>query len=163
MKNQDPPSKKHALDDKTFLWIRSIAGLMDTRFKVPGTSFRFGLDPLLNLIPFAGNGITVIISFMLVILMSRYGVSGKVVIKMIGNIAIDGLIGAIPIIGNLFDFYYKSNTRNIKLLSDHYGEGKHQGSAWGIILTALFIMLALLGVIVYLGLLLLNYLIGLLA
>ncbi len=160
--NKKPPQvKPEALNDKTFTWIKSVAGLMDTRFRVPGTSLRFGLDPLLNLIPFAGNGITVIVSFMLVILMYRYGVSGKVVIKMVGNIAVDGLVGAIPVLGNIFDFYYKSNTRNIQLLSDHYGEGKHQGSAWGIMLTAAAIMMGLLILIIYLGILLFEYLLSL--
>ncbi len=153
--------KTHALKDKTFEWIESIARLMDTQFTLPGTGFRFGLDPLINLIPFAGNGITVIISFLLVIVMYRYGVSGKVIVKMIGNVAIDGLIGAIPVIGNIFDFYFKSNTRNIALLKAHYGEGKHQGSGLGIIITAFLIMMLLLGLIVYAGILLLSYLIGL--
>ncbi len=153
--------KSHALNDSTFRWIESITRLMDTRFSIPGTSFRFGLDPILNLVPFAGNGITVIISFLLVILMYRYGVSGKVIVKMVGNIAIDGLVGAIPVLGNLFDFYFKSNTRNIKLLKDHYQEGRHQGSGLGIILTAIIIIFAVLGLIIYGGILLLNYLIGL--
>lgn len=156
-----PTDKSHALNDKTFEWIESIARLMDTQYKLPGTRFRFGLDPILNLIPFAGNGITVIISFLLVILMNRYGVSGKVVVKMIGNIAIDGLIGAIPVLGNLFDFYYKSNTRNVQLLKDHYGEGKHQGTGLGIILGTFLIMVGVLIGIVWAGIRMLQYFIEL--
>lgn len=154
-------NKSYALNDSTFDWIKYITNLMDSKFKIPGTSFRFGLDPILNLIPFAGNGITVVISFLLVILMYRYGVSGKVVVKMVGNIAIDGLVGAIPVIGNLFDFYFKSNTRNINLLQAHYGEGKHQGTGLSIIIISLIILFSILGLIIYAGVKLMEYLIGL--
>jgi hypothetical protein len=156
-----PKNKEHALSDPTFRWIERLATLMDSKFKIPGTGMTFGLDPILNLIPFAGNSITVVISGLLVMNMYRYGVSGKVIVKMIGNIAIDALVGAIPILGNIFDFFFKANNRNVRLLKSHYQEGKHQGSGKGIIIISLVVLLLLLAGIIYLGILLLGYIIDL--
>ncbi|RYE30270.1 MAG: DUF4112 domain-containing protein [Sphingobacteriaceae bacterium] len=124
-------------------WVERISGLMDDQFKLPGSNFRFGLDPLLNLIPFVGDISGFLVGAALVLVMAKNGVSRKVVILMVVNICIDALLGGIPLIGNVFDFYYKSNSRNIQLLKEHYEEGKHQGSGTGVLL-AVFIVLFLL-------------------
>jgi hypothetical protein len=151
-----PHTKPHALKSRSFGFIDTVAEWMDSKFTLPGTRFKFGLDPILNLIPFAGNGITVLISGLLVLNMYKYGVSGKVIVKMIGNIALDALIGAIPILGNIFDFYYKANDRNVRLLKEHYEEGKHQGSGLGIIIVGIILILLVLAGIIYLSFLLLD-------
>lgn len=136
-------------------WVERISGLMDDQFKLPGSNFRFGLDPIINLIPFVGDVSGFLVGAALVLVMARNGVSRKVVILMVLNICIDALIGGIPLIGNVFDFYYKSNSRNIKLLKEHYEEGKHQGRGTGVLL-AVFIVLFLL----FLGFLWLIYLVA---
>jgi hypothetical protein len=121
-------------------WVERIAAVMDDKFKVPGTNFRFGLDPILNLIPFAGDVSGFVVAAALLYVMAKNGVSRKVLILMTINICADALIGAIPIVGQISDFYIKANTRNIKLLKEHYQEGKHQGSGKGIIIILLVIM-----------------------
>lgn len=123
-------------------WVERIARLLDEQFTVPGTKFRFGLDPIINLLPIAGDAAGFVLSAALVLTMAKHGVSRKVLILMVLNVLIDGLIGAIPFVGQVFDFYYKANTRNINLLKQHYEEGKHQGSGNGILIT-IFIILAL--------------------
>ncbi|RYY05746.1 MAG: DUF4112 domain-containing protein, partial [Sphingobacteriaceae bacterium] len=115
----------------------------------------FGLDPLLNLIPFVGDISGFLVGAALVLVMAKNGVSRKVVILMVVNIFVDAIIGGIPLIGNVFDFYYKSNTRNINLLKEHYEEGKHQGSGTGVLI-AVFIVLFLL----FAGFLYLMYLVA---
>ena len=115
-------------------WVERTSYLLDERFRIPGTRFRFGLDPILNLIPFAGDISGLILSAVLVFTMARHGVSRKVVILMTLNILIDFLIGAIPFIGQVFDFFYKANSRNISLLKKHYEEGRYQGSGSGILI-----------------------------
>ncbi len=135
-------------------WVEQVSTLMDDKFRLPGTNFRFGLDPLMNLIPIAGDISGFIVGAALVLVMAKNGVSRKVVILMVLNIFIDALIGGIPLIGNVFDFYYKSNSRNIKLLKEHYEEGKHAGSGTGVLL-AVFIVLFLL----FVGFLFLMYLV----
>ncbi|HEY4651684.1 MAG TPA: DUF4112 domain-containing protein [Pontibacter sp.] len=118
-------------------WVNHMVKLMDNQFQLPGTRFRFGLDPILGLLPVAGDLASFGISAMLVMTMARHGASGKVVTLMLLNIALDALIGSIPILGNVFDFFFKANQRNIRLLNSHYAEGKHQGSGKGIVAAVL--------------------------
>lgn len=124
-------------------WVERIANLLDDKFRLPGTKFRFGLDPILNLIPVAGDVSGFLVGAALVWVMAKHGVSRKILILMVLNICVDALIGGIPLIGNVFDFYYKSNSRNLNLLKKHYEEGKYQGSGTGV-LVAVFIILFLL-------------------
>lgn len=124
----------------TIRTVRSLSYLMDEQFRVPGTQFRFGLDPILNLIPFAGDFAGFIISGGLVLAMSSKGLTSKIVVLMCLNIFLDATIGAIPGIGQVWDFFFKSNTRNMKLMEEYYQEGKHQGSGKSTILLALAVL-----------------------
>ena len=130
-------------------WVERVSYLMDEKFRLPGTNFKFGLDPLINLIPGAGNLAGFAISSAMVLAMARHGVSRKVLILMALNVALDSTIGAIPIIGQIFDFTYKSNSRNIKLLKQHYEEGRHQGSGKGILVTIMIVLIVFLLVFLY--------------
>jgi hypothetical protein len=124
--------------------VERIARLMDSEFAIPGTKFRFGLDPVLGLVPVFGNLATSAVSAMLVLTMMRHGASGNVVVRMALNLIVDAVIGSIPIIGNLFDFAFRANDRNVALLRRHYDEGKYQGSGRGIIAAVLVGLLAFL-------------------
>lgn len=127
-----------------FGWLDTLSSLMDSRFRVPGTSIRFGLDFIIGLFPGVGDFAGLAISGILVIGMARHGASGRVVAKMLGNILLDALAGLIPILGDLFDLSFKANRRNIALLREHYQEGRHQGNAWGVLIgAALLVLLAL--------------------
>lgn len=131
--------------------MERISRLLDDQFQVPGTNFRFGLDPIINLLPIAGDAAGFILSTALVFIMAKHGVSRKVLILMVLNVLIDGLFGAIPFIGQVFDFYYKANTRNINLLKQHYEEGKHQGSGTGVLVTIFVVLVLGLILFVYLS------------
>lgn len=136
----------------TIRTVRKLSYLMDEQFRLPGTQFRFGLDPILNLIPFAGDFAGFIISGGLVLAMSSKGLTSKIVVLMCLNIFLDATIGAIPGIGQIWDFFFKSNTRNMKLMEEYYQEGKHQGSGKSTILlalAALFIIFIILLVILW--------------
>jgi hypothetical protein len=119
----------------------TLARLMDTQFRFPGTNFRFGLDGILGLIPGAGDLSTFAISGYMIWVMAHNGASGYVMARMILNVLLDALIGAIPLLGDLFDFAFKANTRNMKLMQQHYREGRHRGSAWKVIVPVLIILL----------------------
>ncbi len=119
---------------KDIQWIERFARLLDSRFIIPGTNIRFGLDPLFSLFPVIGDLLTYIISGALIYTMHTQGASRKVVIKMVMNSTLDAVIGVIPIIGTIFDIFYRSNDRNVKLLREHYFEGKHQGSGNGLLI-----------------------------
>ncbi len=134
---------------KEFPAIERLADFLDTRYRIPGTNIRFGADFIIGLVPYAGDVVTFGISSVLVLAMARQGVSGIVLAKMIGNILLDASVGTIPILGDLFDLGYKANRRNLKLLQEHYEEGKHQGSAWWVVVLVLLILLALIGLSVW--------------
>lgn len=126
---------------KEFAWIEQMATLLDNKFNIGG--FRFGLDPLLNLIPYAGQVVSFTMSMGLVIVMLRNGAGSKVGVKMLLNILLDAILGSIPLLGYAFDFFNKANKKNVRLLREHYFEDKHQGSAKGLLIT-LFIIIVLL-------------------
>ena len=123
--------------DDRLRWVERIARLLDSQFRLPGTTFRFGLDPVLGLLPVVGDLSTTAVSVLLLLTMLRHGASGAVVLRMALNILIDTLVGGIPILGNVFDFAYKSNERNVALLRRHYAEGQHPGSGRGLVVLVL--------------------------
>ncbi|TCV11846.1 uncharacterized protein DUF4112 [Sphingobacterium alimentarium] len=126
---------------KEFAWIEQMATLLDNKFNIGG--FRFGLDPLLNLIPYAGQVVSFTMSMGLVIVILRNGAGSKVGVKMLFNILLDAILGSIPLLGYAFDFFNKANKKNVRLLREHYFENKHQGSAKGLLIT-LFIIIVIL-------------------
>lgn len=127
-------------------WVDQIVQLMDNQFRVPGTNFRFGLDPILGFFPVVGDFASFGVSAMLVLTMARHGASSKLVVLMLLNSSIDFIIGSIPILGNIFDFYFKANQRNVRMLRQFYEEGKYQGSGKNIAIAAIigFIVLFIL-------------------
>lgn len=143
--------KQPNYDEKPQLqWLDLISAFMDSRFRIPLTNIRFGADFVIGLFPYAGDLIGFGISGVLVATMVTHGVSGKVVLKMIGNILLDALIGSIPILGDIFDLTYKANRRNFNLLKEYYQEGKHQGNAWWVFIVILVLFFALLGMVFFL-------------
>ena len=120
--------------------IAKLVKLMDSQFRIPGTKFTFGLDPIIGLIPGLGDLIDYGISAYLMVAMIRNGASGRAVAKMLINITIDGLIGVIPFLGRFFDIFFKANRRNLVLAIEHFEVGKHKGSAWPIVLPILMVL-----------------------
>jgi hypothetical protein len=147
--------------DSRLRWIESISTFLDNQFRVPGTNFRFGLDPILSFIPFGGSAASFAISAGLLLTMVKHGVSRKVLILMLGNLLLDATLGSIPVLGNIFDFFFKANQRNVNLLKRHYQEGKYTGSGTGILITLAVALLVLLGGIIYGTWKLISYLVGL--
>lgn len=135
--------------DSRLRWIESISTFLDNQFRVPGTNFRFGLDPILSFIPFGGSAASFAISAGLVLTMVKHGVSRKVLILMLGNLLLDALVGSIPVLGNIFDFFFKANQRNVTLLKRHYQEGKYTGSGTGVLVAVALILLSLLTLVIY--------------
>src|SRR5690606_16666538 len=155
MKNNDPEIRiirpGESVDDnaRNLQWIERIAHLLDSRFTIPGTSIRFGLDPIFSLFPVIGDLITYMISGALIYTMRQQGASRKVVIKMIINSTLDAVIGTIPLVGTVFDVFYRSNDRNVRLLKEHYLEGKHQGSGNGILIIVVVLAIIVFAAAIY--------------
>ena len=136
-------------DNKALTQVETFARLLDSQFTIPGTNIKFGLDAIVGLLPVGGDAASFLASSGLVLVMARNGASGAVVARMVFNIALDALIGAIPVLGDLFDVAFKANNRNVKLLRAHYQEGKHRGSGWPIFIVALFALILIGGALAW--------------
>ena len=99
--------------------LDAIADLLDSRWRIPGTGIRFGADALLSLLPGLGPIMSTVISGYLIWEARRLGVSTGTVLRMIGNVGLDGLISAVPVAGAVGDIFFRANRRNIALLRRH--------------------------------------------
>ncbi len=99
--------------------LRRLSTVMDNAIAIPGTKIRFGLDPILGLLPGGGDTITGGLSAYIVVEAARMGLPPEVLYKMVGNILLDSFAGTIPVLGDLFDVGWKSNVKNIELLEKH--------------------------------------------
>jgi hypothetical protein len=95
---------------------RALARLLDTAIRIPGTSIRFGLDPLIGLVPGLGDVAGAVMSGYIVLVGARLGAPKSIIVRMLLNIGIDTFVGSLPVLGDLFDAAFKSNVRNISLL-----------------------------------------------
>jgi hypothetical protein len=98
--------------------LRRLAWWLDDAFRIPGTNQRIGFDALIGLVPGVGDTIGALLSTYIIIEAARRGASVWTVTRMLGNVAIETLVGAFPLIGDLFDAVFKANQRNLALLGD---------------------------------------------
>ena len=104
--------------------IRFVARVLDDSVRIPGTDFRIGLDPLLGLLPVAGDVVSGVLSLYILVESARLGVSYRTLVRMLAHIGIDVAGGSVPVVGDLFDAAWKANTRNVGLaLSDLARDG----------------------------------------
>jgi len=106
--------------DREIERLDRLAGYMDELFVLPGTNIRIGADGLLGLVPGVGDTATMLVSAYLILRAQRLRVPGRILARMAGNVAVDWLIGSIPLVGDLFDFGWKANRRNVTLLKRHF-------------------------------------------
>jgi hypothetical protein len=109
-------------------WARDMVRLLDSALRVPGTDFRVGLDALIGLLfPGGGDAVGAVPALLLLALALRHGVPPVIVLRMLLNIGIDALLGAVPLLGDLFDAAYRANEKNLALLEEHGGTGRRPG------------------------------------
>jgi len=99
--------------------IEAMEKLLEGLFEIPGTNRRFGLDAIVGLIPVAGDVITAAMGLYIVWEARNLGMPRWQLWRMAGNVGIDSLIGAVPVAGDLFDFAFRSNTRNLRIVRKH--------------------------------------------
>lgn len=112
-------SDRAASDESRLEQLEGLAHLLDTRWQVPGTSWRFGIDGVAGLLPGVGDMATGIVSVYLIWQAKRMGVPRSLLLRMAGNVGLDVLLGSVPVLGSIFDFAFKSNVRNLRLLHRH--------------------------------------------
>jgi hypothetical protein len=125
-------------------WLRQVSRLLDSAFVVPGTSWRFGLDPIVGLIPGLGDLVSPLFTIFILAHASQVGVPKIVQARMLINVAIDTLVGAIPLFGDLFDFAWKANDLNLALLERHAYENRRASSGdWAFVVLMIVLVLTL--------------------
>jgi hypothetical protein len=133
------------IDRSAVTRAKGLARLLDDLIRIPGTKIGIGLDPIIGLIPGVGDMAGGLLSTYILMIAARQGVSTSVLLRMLGNIAIDSLVGVVPVVGDLFDFGVKANRRNVDLLERYLlapGQTKaaSRGVVAGIVLGALLIV-----------------------
>lgn len=114
------PSAQELVEKRAALArIDALAQFMDSAFVLPGTNVRFGADALIGLVPGIGDLITTAVASYIVVEARRIGAPKHVIARMWGNVAIDGVVGAVPFLGDIFDVAFRANRRNLALLRRH--------------------------------------------
>jgi len=107
--------------------LHIVARWMDSRFRIPGTRIRFGLDSVLGLVPGIGDSITALSGIYFVSQAHALGVPFGTKARMVLNTLIDMIIGAIPLVGDIFDIGFKANSRNVALIERHLARSGQAG------------------------------------
>lgn len=96
-----------------------LSRVLDIAFVIPGTNVRFGVDAILGVVPVVGDWAGVVLSSWVIIEAARLGVPGGLLARMALNVAIEGVVGSVPVAGDIFDVFWRANRRNVRLLGDH--------------------------------------------
>jgi hypothetical protein len=127
---QSPASGKNRWDRGAWIFrdetLRKLETLLDEAFRVPGTSFRFGIDGVIGLVPGVGDVLAGLLSLIIPLAAWIRGVPYVTLARMAANLGIGVLVGTIPIFGDIFDVVWKANRRNYRLLNRHLGEPRRQ-------------------------------------
>ena len=133
--------------------VRRLARTLDNSIPLPG-GVRIGWDAVLGLIPGLGDGAGAVLSSFIVIQAARLGASRAVLTRMVGNVALEALLGSVPFLGDLFDAAFKANVRNVRLLEQHLAApGRTQRASTGwvvglvVVLVGLFVLAGVLAVL----------------
>ena len=104
---------------ETLQRLERFARLMDSRFRIPMTDIRFGLGPLMGLVPVVGDVAGLFLSIYIILESRRVNAPGSLQLRMLGNGILDAAGGALPFLGDVFDVWYRANDRNVVLLRHH--------------------------------------------
>jgi hypothetical protein len=141
--------------------VKVVASVLDDAIRVPGTDLRFGIDPLIGLVPGLGDLLGGAASAYIILEAARAGAPASVLTRMALNVGIDTLVGGVPVIGDLFDFAWKSNARNVELLARHVEAPARTQRASRALVVALLAAIALVAIgVSFLGIYLIKRLLS---
>jgi hypothetical protein len=127
--------------------LRSLKGWLDEAFRVPGTSLRFGWDPIVGLVPWVGDLLTALMSGAIVLQAHHMRLPRVVQLRMLGNVAVDLIAGAIPLVGDAADFFWKSNKKNFALLEQHAYEVRPPSAADWLFVSAILVAILVVALV----------------
>lgn len=131
--------------------LRKLSRILDNAIAIPGTRFRIGLDPVLGLLPGAGDFIGTVLSAYIVFEAARLGLPREALGRMVFNILLESAVGTVPVLGDWFDFAWKANVRNMELLETHLNIPKESERAnrWFIFLLIVGLLIVGIGLIAF--------------
>ncbi len=144
MANHLKHQKSVSNSDDRLVQLQRLSHLLDNAIAIPGTDYRVGLDPFLGLLPGAGDVAGTALSAYIVIQATRWKLPAATLLRMLGNVCMDWLVGTLPILGDLFDVGWKSNARNVALLEDHLAAPRASQAADRWVVLLVFATLGLL-------------------
>ncbi|MFN7024274.1 MAG: DUF4112 domain-containing protein [Pseudorhizobium sp.] len=100
--------------------LQGAARIMDTALRIPGTGIRFGADSLMGLVPVIGDAGGALVGLAVIYEARRLGVPAHKLSRMLGNLAVDAAVGSVPLLGDMFDVYFKSHRRNLGIILEHF-------------------------------------------
>jgi hypothetical protein len=114
-------ARDHPDRERTLRRLRTLATLLDTAIRLPG-GIRIGADSVIGLAPGVGDALSMALAAYIVYEADRLGVPANKLWRMVGNVMIDGLVGAVPVLGDIFDVAFKANMRNLRIIEEHLGQ-----------------------------------------
>jgi len=148
----DNRSQTQAITDPKQTQIEQLARFLDSSIKLPFINYRIGWEPIIGLIPGIGDVAGVLLSGVIIVQAARLGTPKTVLLYMVLNSAVEALIGLIPIVGDAFDFVWKANNRNVRLMQQALNDPKrtkrYSRTVIAIFSSGFFILLILLVVAV---------------
>jgi len=165
MSSRPPSSQLSSTGNPALDRLRALSHLLDNAIQIPGTDYRFGIDPILGLLPAGGDVVGTVLSAYLIIEAARLRMPSNVILRMAFNVVLEMIVGAVPVLGDMFDFAWKANARNLRLLEsklDPSGQFPRSGtrSRWLVFFVLVGIGL-LLALVIGIYIALLQWLVGL--
>ncbi|WP_373944343.1 DUF4112 domain-containing protein [Paracoccus marcusii] len=110
-----------------FEWLEQLSGKLDSVFRIPGTRFRVGYDAIAGLVPGLGDAAAMLPAAWIVLESYRMGLPRHKLVRQGINVAVDTTFGSIPLVGSVFDAWFKSNLRNVDILRSHLNRDRLAG------------------------------------
>ncbi|EPX61609.1 hypothetical protein D187_010228 [Cystobacter fuscus DSM 2262] len=148
-----PAPMSSPADSASLEQVRRLARQLDTSIRLPG-GFQVGWDAVLGLVPVVGDWAGALLSCYIIWQGVRLGASREVLLRMVGNVGLEALVGAVPFLGDVFDAAWKANTRNVRLLENHLAAPtatRRASRAW--VLGIVLLLVAVLTLVVTLAVL----------
>jgi len=134
-----------AIVQQTVKRLQRLAELWDAGFRIPGTGIRLGLDPIIGLVPGVGDAAGALVASYVVLQAARLQVPPSTLLRMLANIAIDAMLGTVPVLGDIFDVAWKANLKNVALIEHHLSDphgARRASRAWIVAVIAVVLLLA---------------------
>jgi hypothetical protein len=143
--------------DSALKRLDSLSHLLDNSIRVPGTNARFGADAVIGLVPGFGDAAGALMSAYIVLQAARLGAPAASLVRMLLNVGIEALFGAVPVLGDLFDAAFKANARNVAILRSELAKpGSTRRSSTGVVLAVVVALVVILGAVGWLSFMVLR-------